>query len=165
MTLSLPPFTRAVTWLLGINTAIFLLRYALELFGLPARAFAILYLSLIPVQVVAHGWIWQLVTYSFLHFDFWHWFGNMIGLWMFGSAIEAAWGKRRFLELYFLGAIGAAITTIAFSYTHILGKPDTPTVGASGGVFAILIAFGILFAENEILMIPFPLRPGSSGGM
>jgi membrane associated rhomboid family serine protease len=156
MTLSLPPFTRAVTWLIGINTAIFLLRYVLELFGLPAEAFAIVYLSLIPTQVVQHGWVWQVVTYSFLHFGFWHWFGNMIGLWMFGSAIEGAWGKRRFLELYFLGVIGAAITTIALSYPHILGKPDTPTVGASGGVFAILIAFGILFTENEILMIPFP---------
>ena len=117
MTLSLPPFTKAVTWLLGINTAIFLLiGTCSELLGLPARAFAILYFALIPVQVVAHGWIWQLVTYSFLHFDFWHWFGNMIGLWMFGSAIEGAWGTRRFLELYFIGVVGAALTTIAFSY-------------------------------------------------
>ena len=52
--------------------------------------------------------------------------------------------------------IGAALTTIAFSYPRILGSPTTPTVGASGGVFAILLAFGILFAENEIMMIPFP---------
>ena len=156
MTLSLPPFTRAVTWLIGINTGIFLLRYALELAGLPAKGFAILYLSLIPVQVVEHGWVWQLLTYAFLHFEFWHWFGNMIGLWMFGSAIENAWGTRRFLELFFFGVFGAALTTVAFSYAHLLGRPDVPTVGASGGVFAILIAFGILFAENEIMMIPFP---------
>jgi len=156
MTLSLPPFTKAVIWLLGINTGIYLLRYVLELFGLPARGFAIVYLSLIPVQIVQHGWIWQLVTYSFIHFEFWHWFGNMLGLWMFGAAIESAWGTRRFLELYFIGVIGAALTTIAFSYPHILGSPAIPTVGASGGVFAILIAFGILFAESEIMMIPFP---------
>ena len=156
MTLSLPPFTKAVTWLLGINTAIFLLRFLLELFGLPARGFEILYLSLIPVQIVGHGWVWQLVTYSFIHFDLGHWFGNMLGLWMFGSAIEGAWGRRRFLELYFFGVVGAALTTVAFSYAHILGRPETPTVGASGGVFAILIAFGMLFAESEIMMIPFP---------
>jgi len=156
MTLSLPPFTKAVTWLLGINTGIFLLRFLLELFGLPARGFAIVYLSLIPVQVVAHGWVWQLVTYSFIHFEFMHWFGNMLGLWMFGSAFEGAWGTRRFLELYFFGVVGAALTTIAFSYPHILGSPGTPTVGASGGVFAILIAFGMLFGDNEIMMIPFP---------
>ena len=157
MTLSLPPFTKAVTWLLGINTSIFLLRYLLELMGLPARGFAILYLSLIPAQVVAHGWVWQLVTYSFIHFEFMHWFGNMLGLWMFGSAIEGAWGTRRLVELYFFGVVGAALTTIGFSYLHVLGgSPGTPTVGASGGVFAILIAFGILFGEQEIMMIPFP---------
>ena len=156
MTLSLPPFTKAVTWLLGINTGIFLLRFLLELFGLPAKGFEILYLSLIPMQIVGHGWVWQLVTYSFIHFDLGHWFGNMLGLWMFGSAIEGAWGRRRFLELYFFGVVGAALTTVAFSYAHILGRPDTPTVGASGGVFAILIAFGMLFAESEIMMIPFP---------
>ncbi len=157
MTLSLPPFTRAVTWLLGINTGIYLLRYLLELFGLPAKGFAIVYLSLIPVQVVSHGWVWQLVTYSFLHFEFMHWFGNMLGLWMFGSAFEGAWGTRRFLELYFFGVVGAALTTIAFSYPHVLGSsPGTPTVGASGGVFAILIAFGMLFRDQEIMMIPFP---------
>src|SRR5580698_3687131 len=103
MTLSLPPFTRGVLWLLGINTGIFLLRFLLELFGLPARAFATVYLALIPVQVIAHGWIWQLITYSFIHFEFMHWFGNMLGLWMFGSAFEQAWGRKRFLELYFFG--------------------------------------------------------------
>jgi hypothetical protein len=80
----------------------------------------------------------------------------MLGLWMFGSAFESAWGKRRFLELYSVGVIGAAITTIAVAYTHLLGGPDTPTVGASGGVFAILIAFGMLFGNQEIMMIPFP---------
>jgi hypothetical protein len=52
--------------------------------------------------------------------------------------------------------IGAAVTTIAFSYAHILGDPLTRTLGASGGIFAVLIAFGILFAENEIMMFPFP---------
>src|SRR5579862_2957764 len=156
MTLSLPPFTKAVTWLIGINTAVYLLKLVLELFGLHARTFAYDDLSLIPLQVVVHGWIWQLMTYSFIHFEFWHWFGNMIGLWMFGSAIENAWGTRRFLELYFIGVVGAAVTTVALSYGHILGNPRTATVGASGGVFAVLIAFGILFAESEIMMIPFP---------
>jgi len=156
MTLSLPPFTKAVSWLIGINTAIYVLRYPLELFGVPAKAFAIVYLSLIPVRVIGYGWVWQLVTYGFLHFEFMHWFGNMLGLWMFGSAIENAWGTRRFLELYFFGMVGAALTTIAFSYPHILGSPVTPTVGASGGVFAILIAFGMLFGDQELMMIPFP---------
>jgi membrane associated rhomboid family serine protease len=155
MTLSLPPFTKAVTWLVGINTGIYLLRLVLEL-RLPAEAFAKVYLGLIPAQVVYHGWVWQLVTYGFVHLEFWHWFGNMLGLWMFGSAIESAWGTRRFVELFMIGLIGAAITTVALSCAHILGDPTRPTIGASGGVFAILIAFGVLFADQEIMMIPFP---------
>jgi membrane associated rhomboid family serine protease len=156
MTLSLPPFTKAVVWLIGINTSVFLL---MELFGaarISLGAYIGAYCALVPFDVVHHGWLWQLLTYGFLHAGFSHWFFNMIALWMFGSAIEGAWGTRRFLELYFIGVVGAAVTTVAISYAHILGDPLTPTVGASGGIFAILIAFGILFAENEIMMIPFP---------
>jgi membrane associated rhomboid family serine protease len=156
MTLSLPPFTRAVTWLLGINTSIFLL---MELFGLarlPVVGFVIDYCALTPALVIGHGYIWQLVTYSVLHAGLMHWFGNMLGLWMFGSAIESAWGSRRLVELYLVGVVGAALTTVALSYAHMLGNPNQPTLGASGGVFAILIAFGMLFGDQEIMMIPFP---------
>jgi membrane associated rhomboid family serine protease len=157
MTLSLPPFTRAVTWLIGINTGVFLLMGLLSWVRIPIGPYIKYYCELVPTDVVQHGRLWQIVTYGFLHEGFGHWFWNMIGLWMFGSAIESAWGTRRFLELYFIGLIGAAITTIALSFAHILGNPETATVGASGGIYAILIAFGILFAENEIMMIPFPL--------
>jgi len=156
MTLSLPPFTRGVTWLLGINTAVFLL---MELFGmarLPIVGYVIDYFALTPAFVIRHGFVWQLLTYSVLHAGLMHWFGNMLGLWMFGSAIESAWGTRRFVELFLIGVVGAAVTTVALSYAHILGDPMRPTLGASGGVFAILIAFGILFGDQEIMMIPFP---------
>ncbi|HEV2396949.1 MAG TPA: rhomboid family intramembrane serine protease [Candidatus Sulfotelmatobacter sp.] len=156
MTLSLPPFTRAVTWLIGINTAVFLLMELMGMARMPLLIYIKYYCALVPSDVVQRGFLWQLITYSFIHEGFMHWFGNMLGLWMFGAAIENAWGIRRFLELYFIGVVGAAITTIALSFGHILGNPHTATVGASGGVFAILIAFGILFAENEIMMIPFP---------
>src|SRR3974390_2310126 len=110
MTLSLPPFTRAVTWLIGINTAVYLLYLALTFTALPVDRFLLQYFALTPIYVVYHGFVWQLVTYGFLHFEFWHWFGNMIGLWMFGSAIEGAWGSRRFVELFSIGVVGAAIT-------------------------------------------------------
>jgi membrane associated rhomboid family serine protease len=156
MTLSLPPFTRAVSWLIGINTGVFLLVLLLDTLRIPFGAVLRDYFSLIPIQVVQHGWIWQLVTYGVIHFEFWHWFGNMLGLWMFGAAIEQQWGSRRFLELFWLGVFGAALTTVALSYSHLLGNPYRPTIGASGGVFAILIAFGMLFGDNEIMMIPFP---------
>jgi membrane associated rhomboid family serine protease len=154
MTLSLPPFTRAVTWLIGINTGIFLL---MELFARSSTAKNIVsYCVLVPNDVVRRGFIWQLVTYAFFHEGLAHWLFNMIALWMFGSALENAWGSRRFLELYFVGVIGAAVTTVALSYGGILGRPSTQTLGASGGIFAVLIAFGILFADNEIMMFPFP---------
>jgi membrane associated rhomboid family serine protease len=162
MMLSFPPFTPAVIWLLAINTGVFLL---LELFGmsLPGVAGWIVgtpyspsHLGLQPNQVVMHGWIWQLVTYAFIHGGFWHWFGNMLGIWMFGSTFESSWGTRRFVELFSFGVVGAALTAILLSYTHALGSPFIITVGASGGVMAILIAYGMVFGENEIMMIPFP---------
>ncbi len=156
MTLSLPPFTRAVLWLIGINTGIFLLMLVLERVAPIAVYWVKDYWELVPTDVVRHGMVWQLVTYSVLHEGIWHLLGNMFGLWMFGSAFEQAWGTRRFLELYWIGVVGAAITTVALAYTHILGRPDGGTVGASGGVFAILIAFGMLFGDQEIMMIPFP---------
>jgi membrane associated rhomboid family serine protease len=156
MTLSLPPFTKAVTWLIGINTGIFLLSEVLDRYAPDFMGSAFRHLELVPRAVVQHGEIWQLVTYSFLHEGIWHLFGNMLGLWMFGSAIEGAWGTRRFVELYSIGTVGAAVTTVGVAYTNLLGGPGRGTVGASGAVFAILIAFGILFAENEIMMIPFP---------
>src|ERR1700722_5489483 len=157
MTLSLPPFTRALTWLLGINTGVFLvmaLLSALPRVGIVA-AYVDYFCALTPVDVV-HGWIWQLATYSVLHLNIYHLLGNMLGLWMFGSRIEDAWGTRRFLELYWIGVVGAAITTVVLSFSHLLGNPYAHTIGASGGVFAILIAFGVLFGESEIMMIPFP---------
>jgi membrane associated rhomboid family serine protease len=156
MTLSLPPFTPAVTWLVGINTAIYLLMELLSRVAPDVVRFTYRNLELVPTDVVHHGALWQLVTYSFLHLGFWHWFGNMLGLWMFGSQIETAWGTRRFTELFSVGVIGAAATTVGVAYTRLLGGPDVATLGASGGVFAILIAFGMLFGENEIKMIPFP---------
>ena len=155
MTLSFPPFTRAVTWLLAINTALFLL---LELFDFTLPGVRLLLITLFGLrpQDVVHGYVWQLVTYSFLHLNFMHWFGNMIGIWMFGAAFEGSWGTRRFLELYGFGVLGAALTSIILAYGHVLTTPEKVTIGASGGVFAILLAFGMVFAENEIMLIPFP---------
>ncbi len=153
--MSLPPFTRAVVWLIGINTGFYLLYLALSLAGLHVRNFTTDYFALTPVAVV-HGWLWQLLTYGFIHYEFWHWFGNMLGLWMFGAAIENTWGSRRFVELFSIGVFGAALTTVGLSYAHLLGDPLRATVGASGGVFAVLLAFGILFGDQEIMMFPFP---------
>src|SRR5207237_9492419 len=106
MTLSLPPFTRAVSWLLGINTSIFLLNLLLGMMRIPFGEYLHDYFALTPIQVVQHAWLWQLVTYSLIHLGAGHWFGNMLGLWMFGSAFESAWGPRRFTEFSLFGVVG-----------------------------------------------------------
>jgi len=153
MTLSFPPFTTAITWLLGINTAVFFL---LSFVSRGGTDWVDLHFGLVPMQALSHFEIWQLVTYSFIHKGFGHWFWNMLTLWMFGAAFENAWGMRRFLELFFTGVVGAALTTIILSFAHILGNPLQSTVGASGGLFAILMAYAMVFGENEIFLLPFP---------
>ena len=155
MTLSFPPFTKAVTWLLGINTAIFLL---LNVFGSrDLFEWVVSNFGLVPVRLIHPPFeIWQIVTYSFIHEGLGHWFWNMLAIWMFGSTFESSWGVRRFLELFFTGVVGAALTTMVLSLAHILGNPNAATVGASGGLFAILMAYGMVFGENEIFLFPFP---------
>jgi membrane associated rhomboid family serine protease len=155
MTLSFPPFTKTVVWLLGINTAVFLGLLAFGSHDLITWVY--LNLGLVPVRLVRPPYeIWQVVTYSFLHSGFGHWFWNMLAIWMFGSTFESTWGPRRFLELFFTGVVGAALTTIILSFAHILSDPTIPTIGASGGIFAILMAYGMVFGENEIFLFPFP---------
>ena len=68
--------------------------------------------------------MWQMLTYGFIHFEFWHWIGNTLCLWMFGSAIESAWGSQRFLKLFYIGVICRRCrTTLVAANTHVLGSP------------------------------------------
>lgn len=158
LTLSLPPFTKAVKWLIVINAGMLLLITALKAVNRDLGGIVEAALSLFPALVL-HGWVFQLVTYSFLHAGFWHLAGNMFGLWMFGSQLEGDWGYRKFLEFYFFCVVGAALTTIAVSYTGLGGvTPTTPTEGASGGVLGILMAFGLIHGNNEIMLFPIPIR-------
>lgn len=158
VTLSFPPFTRAVSWLLGINLAVYLL---LELLNLapataPLASAFLRFAALFPLSV-AHGWLWQLVTYAFVHGQFLALLINMLMLWMFGAQLEQTWGARRFLQLYFFSLVGAALVTTGVAFTGGLGlDPSFPTVGASGGIYGLLIAFGMIFGEMEIMMFPFP---------
>src|SRR6266704_498184 len=120
-TLSLPPFTPMVTWLIAINTAVF---FALTLLGMSVPDLAgqmVLWFGLQPIAVV-HGWVWQIVTYSVLHGNFLHWFFNMLALWMFGQSIEGIRGPRYFLELFFAGVVGGALFSIGLSFSGVLGN-------------------------------------------
>lgn len=157
MTLSFPPFTRWVKRLIIAYAAVFLLQAILSLFDSRYNGYFRAFFSLVPA-FVTHGWIWQLVTYSFLHDGFFHFLFNALTLWMFGSQFEMDWGGSKFLEFFSFCVIGAALTTIGISYTgigHI--SPLTPTVGASGGIFGILAAFGMVYGDREIMLFPIPI--------
>jgi membrane associated rhomboid family serine protease len=156
LTLSFPPFTKAVKWLILINAGVFLLTTLLQAFGPAVGNVVSLVFSLVP-SLVVRGWFWQLVTYSFLHVGLFHILFNMLWLWMFGAQLETDWGKNKFLEFYFFCVVGAALTTIAVSYTGVGGvTPSTSTVGASGGVLGILMAFGLIYGDQEIMLFPIP---------
>jgi membrane associated rhomboid family serine protease len=160
MSLSFPPFTRAVKQLLIANGAVFLLVAVIGAFtSFDAARWADLHFGLVPTLGVLHGWIWQFVTYAFLHAGLLHILFNMLALWMFGAQLEVDWGYSLFMQFYFFCVIGAAITTAVVSFTGLLGaSPLVPTVGASGGIYGILVAFGILHGNSEIMLFPIPFR-------
>jgi membrane associated rhomboid family serine protease len=103
---------------------------------------------------------WQLVTYAFLHANFAHIFFNMLGLYMFGSEVERLFGSRFYLAYYFGCVVSAALCHLAV--TGWMGGPPVPTVGASGGVYGLLLAFGVYFPHRRVLLlfppIPMPAR-------
>ncbi len=158
MSLSFPPFTRAVKQLLIANGAVFLLVALLGAFSsADVSGWVNVHFGLVPALAVFHGWIWQLATYMFLHVGLWHILFNMLALWMFGAQLEMDWGYSLFMQFYFFCGIGAALVTIAVSFTHVLGaSPGTATVGASGAIFGLLLAFGMLHGDSEIMLFPIP---------
>ena len=135
--LPLPPATQA---LLLTNVAIYFLT---QLLG-PGL------FSTFALWPLGHGfWPWQVVSYGFLHFDFNHLFFNMLGLWMFGGELEHVWGQKRFLVFFFASVIAAALTQLLVN--AVLGS-GAPTVGASGGLFGLLLAFAMIFPNRIILL-------------
>jgi len=95
---------------------------------------------------------WQLVTYGFLHGGFSHIFFNMFAIYMFGSALEQFFGTRYYVTLYFVSVVVAGLTQLAVN--ALLGSPY-PTLGASGGVYGLLLAFGMYFPQQRIMLL-FP---------
>ncbi len=138
----LPPITRK---LLLANVAIF----ALQALGFDA--FLKAWFSLWPLG--SNFFPWQVVTYGFLHGDFFHIFFNMFGIYMFGSELERTLGPPRFFMLYFTSVIVAALTqTVINSYIY---PSPWPTIGASGGLFGLLIAYAMLFPQRRLQLL-FP---------
>jgi membrane associated rhomboid family serine protease len=148
-------FTTGVKWLLIVNTAVFLLwsvggraiqNHLLTLFGLT------------PELTVRNFMVWQVFTYLFLHGGIWHLIFNMLTLWMFGSPLEQDWGTRRFLKYYFICGIGAGLFDLALNI--LFGHwSDHTTIGASGAIYGLLLAYGVCYPEQTVLMnFLFPIK-------
>ena len=153
LTSAMAPVTRAL--LIANGLAYLVESYAYEL--------VMGYFALWPFHVPSGAWEfdvrfapWQLVTYSFLHGNLTHLLFNMLALFMFGSDIERVFGPRRFAVYYFACVITAAAAQLVIS--TLANWPPYPTVGASGGVFGLLLAFGLYFPRRMVMLI-FPPIP------
>ena len=153
-----------VTGLIIINIIVYLFQQTTEGVLVPYSSplpvsnqmpYATYWFGLTPYLVMTKFYVWQLVSYMFLHGDFMHIFFNMYALLLFGIPIEQLWGPRKFLVYYFFTGIGAGITI--FVMNLLLGDIGffIPTIGASGAVFGLLLAFGMLFPNAELLVFFF----------
>ena len=142
--LPLPPVTQA---LMLICTAVF----CIGLFVPLAAWFA-----LWPTSS-SRFFPWQVLSYAFLHSDMVHLFFNMLGLWMFGSELERLWGQKRYLNFLLAGVLMAALTQLVIT---LFTGSRVPTVGASGALFALLLAFGMLWPNRTIMPLfpPIPMK-------
>ena len=100
---------------------------------------------------------WQLLSYAFLHGSFTHLLFNMLGLWMFGGELERVWGPKRYTQILVASTLTAAIVQLIFTWA--IGS-QSPTVGASGAIFGLLLSFGMLFPNRIIvpLIPPIPMK-------
>ena len=119
--------------------------------------------ALWPLQRIDPRWhfqLWQIVTYAFLHDThiLAHLVFNMLGLWVFGDGIERYVGSRRLLECYFASVVTAALTQLFVP--ALFGAPPGPTIGASGGVFGLILAYAVMFPKRKVavyFLIPMPV--------
>ncbi len=141
------PMIKILLWINGL-TYLFLALSGSKVFAPLGVPYTDLWISLIglnPKAVVGDWAVWQLFTYLFVHLGFFHLLFNMLGLWWFGSDLERAWGGKTFLRYYLFTGVGAGLVSVALGI---------PTIGASGAVFGVLLAYGLLF-PNRIIYLYF----------
>ena len=156
MKTAFPPFIR---FLLIANVVVFVVENlflaGLTYGGTRLDVLMMQWLALMPMD---SGFLpWQLVSYQFMHGSIGHLFFNMLALWMFGMELEHLWGTRRFATYYLLAGIAAGATHILVN--TLMGGPGAPTVGASGSIMGVLLAFGLTFPTRPVIMFPifFPI--------
>ena len=110
--------------------------------------------------VTAAFYPWQLLSYGFLHGDFIHLFFNGIALFQFGAVLEQTWGAKKYIHYLLVCTIGAGLIQLLLVSSGILGDKVYPTIGASGGVFGLLLAYGMLFPHQKMMLIipPIPMK-------
>ena len=152
-----PPFRGAVRAIILTCASVFAVQLLLEAAGfggLEPGGWILQWFGLVPREALFGLRVWQPVTYLFLHGGLWHLLFNMLALWMFGAALQWEWGIRRFLVYYFLTGIGAGLVSIAFTPVSM-----DPTIGASGAIYGLLLAFGVLYPNRPIFIYGvFPVR-------
>src|SRR2546423_11448179 len=154
--------TPGVKLIVLICSGVFLLQTLISILSTPYAEYHNfkLVFGLVP-YAITHGLrVWQPFTYLFLHGDIWHLLINMLIVWMFGRDLEQVWGKRRFLNYFFLCGVGAGLIEVIIKTIPVfLGKPPSqiPTIGASGAIFGILLANAVLFPDRKIWLIPLPV--------
>jgi membrane associated rhomboid family serine protease len=145
--------TSAVKVLVGANVLVFLLQRMSN--GRLDLLFALWPLQ--PIDGQSYFWPWQIITYAFLHGNISHLLFNMLGLWMFGTEIELYVGTRRLLVCYIASVVSAALSQLFIPI--LFGAPPGPTIGASGGVFGLLLAYAFLFPRRKVIPLipPIPM--------
>jgi membrane associated rhomboid family serine protease len=147
----LPP---GLQWLLISNVAVFLLQFMTQGTRM-GDVFSVLVLQ--PIAVVKLFYVWQLVTYMFLHDGIWHILFNMLALWLFGRELETTWGTRRFLQFYFFCGVGAGVCVVIANY--LFGDPRVATLGSSGAIYGILMASAVMWPDRIIYFnFLFPIK-------
>ncbi len=103
---------------------------------------------------------WQLLTYGFMHGNFTHLFFNAIALFQFGAVLEQTWGPKKYIQYLLVCTVGAGLIQLLLVSSGILGDAVFPTVGASGGIFGLLLAYGMLFPNQQMMLIipPIPMK-------
>ncbi|MFC2130452.1 rhomboid family intramembrane serine protease [Bacteroidota bacterium] len=146
-------FPPVIKGLLIANVIVFILEHFLGAYsagGYALKDIIFHYGALFPLDY-DNFYIWQVLTYQFLHGGFSHIFFNMIMLWMFGVELENKWGSRRFLIFYLISGVGAALVQLLIS--PMLGATG-PTLGASGSIYGIFLAFALSFPDRHIMIFP-----------
>ena len=151
-----PSITPAVKMLIWANVGVFVAGVVIP----PLGGLLIDLFGLRPQAVLGGLRIWQPFTYLFLHGGFTHILFNMLALWMFGSELERLWGTRYFLQYYLVTGGGAGVAMLVASLIpSVFGEAMyvTPTIGASGAVYGVLMAFAIYYPTRPLYMFPFPI--------